>query len=131
MSATVIEHSPPRKGEKSTINAEIDEGRLPPSLPISAVSDEAPEGGSRAWLVAAGGFALFFCCLGFSNSFGVFEEYYASHQMRGESPDKIAWIGSLSAFLQFAAGSVGGPLFDRFGEWVDSSVPHMMLAPVH
>ncbi|KAE9363169.1 monocarboxylate permease-like protein, partial [Stipitochalara longipes BDJ] len=75
----------------------------------------APDGGTRAWLVAAGGFAILFCCLGFSNSFGVFEEYYLTYQLRGESAANIAWIGSVSAFLQFAAGLVGGPMFDRFG----------------
>ncbi|PLB49013.1 MFS general substrate transporter [Aspergillus steynii IBT 23096] len=75
----------------------------------------APDGGMRAWLVAAGGSCLFFCCLGFSNSFGAFQEYYLRNQLRGESPDRIAWIGSLSVFLQFGAGMIGGPLFDRFG----------------
>ena len=80
--------------------------------------DPAPEGGLRAWLVAAGGAAILFSTLGFANSFGTFEAYYATHQMRGESPSKIAWIGSLSMFLQFFAGLVGGPLFDRFGAMV-------------
>ncbi|KAF4633623.1 hypothetical protein G7Y89_g4496 [Cudoniella acicularis] len=77
--------------------------------------DEAPDGGARAWLVAAGSSAIFFCCLGFSNAFGAFEEYYLIHQFREESANTIAWIGSLSGFLQFAAGMIGGPLFDRFG----------------
>ncbi|EHK98621.1 putative transporter MCH4 [Glarea lozoyensis 74030] len=77
----------------------------------------APEGGLNAWLVAAGGSAIFFCCLGFSNSFGTFIEYYKTHQLKGNSPDSIAWIGSLSLFLQFAAGAFGGPLFDLFGSW--------------
>lgn len=68
-----------------------------------------PDGGVKAWLVAAGGFATFFCCLGFSNSFGSFQEYYMSHQLQGESADRIAWIGSISAFLQFAGGMVEDP----------------------
>lgn len=79
---------------------------------------EAPDGGLQAWLVAAGGAAIFFCCLGFSNSFGTFEQYYLTHQLQHEPPDNIAWIGSLSLFLQFAAGAFGGPLFDLFGPWV-------------
>ncbi|KAK2850675.1 hypothetical protein FQN49_005431 [Arthroderma sp. PD_2] len=87
-------------------------------LPTTPTIGAAPDGGARAWLVAAGGSAIFFCCLGFSNSFGVFTEYYLSHQLSGESPDKVAWIGSLSAFLSFATGVVGGPWFDRFGAWV-------------
>lgn len=79
---------------------------------------EAPDGGLQAWLVAAGGACIFFCCLGFSNSFGTFEQYYLTHQLQHEPPDTIAWIGSLSLFLQFAAGAFGGPLFDMFGPWV-------------
>ncbi|KAK5659692.1 hypothetical protein OQA88_902 [Cercophora sp. LCS_1] len=75
----------------------------------------APDGGLQAWLVAAGGGAVFFCCLGFANSFGAMAEYYLSHQLRDHSADEVAWIGSLSVFLQFASGMVGGPLFDRFG----------------
>jgi len=78
----------------------------------------APDGGLRAWLVAVGGACTTFACLGFTNSFGVFQEYYMTHQFAGESPDKIAWIGSLSIFIQFAGGAVAGPLFDRYGAWV-------------
>lgn len=76
---------------------------------------EMPDGGLQAWLVAAGGACIFFSCLGFANSFGVLQEYYMTHQLRGESADKVAWIGSMSTFIQFAAGAIGGPMFDRFG----------------
>jgi multisubunit Na+/H+ antiporter MnhB subunit len=83
--------------------------------------EKAPDGGLQAWLVTAGTACIFFSALGFANSFGIFEEYYLSHQLKDESADKIAWIGSLAAFLQFAAGALGGPLFDRYGAWVCSS----------
>ncbi|KFY40289.1 hypothetical protein V495_05498 [Pseudogymnoascus sp. VKM F-4514 (FW-929)] len=86
------------------------------AIDSSPDSDEpAPDGGARAWTVAAGGAAILFCCLGFANSFGVFEQYYLTHQLQGHSPDKIAWVGSISAYLQFGAGMVGGPMFDRYG----------------
>lgn len=75
----------------------------------------APDGGLEAWLVAAGSFCIFFCCLGFSNSFGALADYYITHQLVGRSADDIAWIGSVSAYLQFFSGMIGGPLFDRFG----------------
>lgn len=77
--------------------------------------EPAPEGGLRAWLVACGAASVFFCCLGFSNSFGTFTEYYLTHQLRDHTPDDVAWIGSLSAFLQFFTGMIGGPMFDRYG----------------
>lgn len=80
--------------------------------------DPAPDGGLRAWIVAIGGACIFFCCLGFTNAFGIFQEYYMTHQLRNESADRIAWIGSLAAFIQFAVGAIGGLLFDRFGAWV-------------
>jgi hypothetical protein len=78
----------------------------------------APDGGLRAWLAAAGGSCIFFSALGFANAFGVFEEYYLSHQLNGKSADDVAWIGSLASCLQFMSGAIGGPLFDRYGGWV-------------
>ena len=80
----------------------------------------APDGGIRAWLVAAGGACVFFCCLGFANSFGTFAQYYATHQLPHRSPDDIAWIGSLNGYLQMAMGLLGGPAFDRYGSKVSS-----------
>ena len=86
--------------------------------------DKAPDGGLRAWMVALGGGCIFFCCLGFVNAYGVFQEYYMTHQLRGDSIDKIAWIGSVASFMQFSTGVVGGPLFDRYGAWVCPLLQH-------
>lgn len=91
----------------------------------STVQSEAPDGGSQAWLVAAGAGCAFFAGLGFANSFGVFQEYYMAHQLHHKSADDIAWIGSLNAFLQFIGGAVGGPLADRFGVAVVSTVSYI------
>lgn len=77
-----------------------------------------PEGGLRAWLVAAGTAGILFCTLGYSNSFGVFQAYYIHNQLRDHSPDDISWIGSVQVFLVFALGVIGGPIFDRYGAWV-------------
>ncbi|KAJ4368095.1 hypothetical protein N0V83_006450 [Neocucurbitaria cava] len=78
----------------------------------------APDGGLRAWLNAAGGFCIFFSCLGFTSCFGVLQEYYSTHQLSDRSMDEIAWIGSLASFIQFAGGAIGGPMFDRLGAWM-------------
>ena len=109
---------------KSTLDAELEAGQEPNAVdgPHPATFGPAPDGGLKAWLVATGGFSIFFCCLGFANSFGAFEEYYLTHQLRDESPDNIAWIGSVSTFLQFAVGMIAGPLFDRYGEKVGLSL---------
>lgn len=85
------------------------------SRPLPDEVEPAPEGGLKAWLVACGAASVFFSCLGFSNSFGTFTEYYLTHQLRDHTPDDVAWIGSLSAFLQFFVGMIGGPMFDRYG----------------
>lgn len=92
----------------------------------SAASDEdhkiepAPEGGTRAWLVATGSTLLIFSTLGFTNSIGTIFQYYQANELKGVSSSQIAWIGSLSQFLQFFSGVFGGPLFDRFGAKVCS-----------
>jgi hypothetical protein len=75
----------------------------------------APDGGTQAWLNAFGGFCIFFGCLGFTSCFGVLQEYYSTHQLKHLSPSQISWIGSLSSFIQFSGGAIGGPMFDRYG----------------
>ena len=111
--------SSPSSEKASLSDTEAQPPKPEPSAlqPVSSLSP-APDGGLQAWLVASGGFSIAFCCLGFVNSFGTFEEYYLNHQLRGQSPDDVAWIGSVAAFLQFAVGAFAGPLFDRYGAWV-------------
>lgn len=94
------------------------EGPADPSTEKTSDFGPAPDGGTRAWLVAVGAHFVLFACLGYANSFGVFQEYYLHNQLSGESPDKIAWIGSLVPFLQLAMGVFSGPAFDRYGAWV-------------
>jgi hypothetical protein len=108
-----IKPTPPMDTEKSPIAPLVG----PPDF------EKAPDGGLRAWLVAAAGFCFTFCCLGITMCFGVFQQYYSAHQLSHESPDKIAWIGSIAGFIQFVAGAVSGPLFDRYGMIVSAFLP--------
>ncbi|KAL2195934.1 major facilitator superfamily domain-containing protein [Corynascus similis CBS 632.67] len=101
-----------------TTDSESAKATLGASGPGPAGFPPAPDGGIRAWLVVAGAACIFFSCLGFMNSVGVFQAYYMSHQLRDHSPDTVAWISSLMSFIQFAGGALTGPLFDRFGSWV-------------
>lgn len=89
--------------------------------------DAAPDGGLRAWMVAAGAATIFFCTLGLSNTFGLFEAYYLTHQLQGQTESTISWIGSVQSFLQFFSGMLAGPLFDRYGVWVGSLFPQRQL----
>ncbi|KAF2184009.1 putative MFS monocarboxylate transporter [Zopfia rhizophila CBS 207.26] len=116
MATAVIEPEVSRQAEEqesqhSMIAAERDHEKAIPDAPEFG---PAPEGDS----------AIFFCTLDSIStidyrrqhcSFGTLEGYYLTHQMQGESASKISWIGSLAVFLQFFAGMVGRPLFDRFG----------------
>jgi hypothetical protein len=129
MTTAVTESKPSAEIESgnSTTTAEVDPEKTIPETPDF---ENAPDGGTRAWLIAAGGASILFCCLGLSNSFGAFEQYYLTHQLQGQSPDKIAWIGSVSAFLQFAAGMIGGPMFDRYGAGV-CHLPQLAFSSFH
>jgi MFS family permease len=110
-------HPSPSKSPSDIEKLAIDTSTSPNPNDITAFGP-APDGGTLAWLNAFGGFCIFFGCLGFTSCFGVLQEYYGTHQLRNRSPDEIAWIGSLSSFIQFAGGAIGGPMFDRYGSWI-------------
>ncbi|KAI0096949.1 monocarboxylate permease-like protein [Nemania sp. FL0031] len=86
-----------------------------PPLLVEQADDKYPEGGWKAWGVAAGTSFTLFCSLGYVNSFGVYQAYYMTHQLSDQEPSRIAWIGSLQFYLVFSAGVFGGPLFDLYG----------------
>ncbi|PCH43672.1 MFS general substrate transporter [Wolfiporia cocos MD-104 SS10] len=72
---------------------------------------EIPDGGLQAWLSVLGGFLVLFVTFGYSNSFGVFQDYYT---LKGaSSSSNISWIGSVQLFLTFFMGLPAGRLFDK------------------
>ncbi|EKM50482.1 uncharacterized protein PHACADRAFT_213401 [Phanerochaete carnosa HHB-10118-sp] len=75
-------------------------------------SDEAPDGGLRAWIVVAGSFCLSFATFGYVVSWGAFQEYYQAVALSDRSPSDIAWIGSLQYALIFLPGLLTGYIFD-------------------
>ncbi|EPE04549.1 monocarboxylate permease-like protein [Ophiostoma piceae UAMH 11346] len=77
-----------------------------------------PEGGSRAWSVVVGSFCISFCTFGYLNAYGVYQNYYSTHQLMDKSASTIAWIGSVQTCLLLGGGIIGGPLFDRYGATV-------------
>ncbi|KAB5523835.1 riboflavin transporter MCH5 [Coniochaeta sp. 2T2.1] len=108
------ERKDPEKARRSSSETDSQHTNEAEAIPTANVVP-ALDGGLRAWMVAAGTAGIYFCTMGYANSFGVFQAYYLSHQLQNETPDRIAWIGSLQNFLIFASGVIGGPLFDRFG----------------
>ncbi|CAD6454327.1 5265c8df-1c99-438b-a585-f04aab271371 [Sclerotinia trifoliorum] len=81
----------------------------------NAFALDFPDGGARAWSVALGAAGVLFCTFGYINAFGVYQEYYQTHQLSHRTPSDISWIGSLQVFFLFSGSAVGGPLFDRYG----------------
>ncbi|KIJ67847.1 hypothetical protein HYDPIDRAFT_25313 [Hydnomerulius pinastri MD-312] len=74
---------------------------------------EIPDGGWTAWSTAFGAFLIQICGFGFTNSFGVFQDFYSQHYLTNVSSSAIAWIGSVNAFLVLSGGLFFGRLFDR------------------
>ncbi|KAJ5118421.1 hypothetical protein N7448_010128 [Penicillium atrosanguineum] len=70
---------------------------------------------SRSWLVISGASTSLFCTVGFLNSFGVFEEYYASDQLSTNSQSTIAWLGATAIFFLFSISVISGIILDKFG----------------
>ncbi|CAK7232824.1 hypothetical protein SCUCBS95973_008388 [Sporothrix curviconia] len=46
---------------------------------------------------------------------GVFQDYYETHQLEGDSESKISWIVSLQLFFMFLGGPLVGKTFDNYG----------------
>ncbi|PCH34806.1 MFS general substrate transporter [Wolfiporia cocos MD-104 SS10] len=82
------------------------------------------DGGLRAWLAVLGGYLVIFSTFGYSNSFGVYQDYYTLHG--SSSSSDISWIGSLQLCLMFAVGLPAGRLFDR-GYFRTTSVAGTLL----
>lgn len=74
-----------------------------------------PDGGLRAWLVVAGGYACLFCSFGWINAIGIFQAYYQTDLLKDYPPSTISWIISLETFFMFFGGPVVGKLYDNYG----------------
>ncbi|OJI98872.1 hypothetical protein ASPVEDRAFT_50468 [Aspergillus versicolor CBS 583.65] len=70
---------------------------------------------ARAWSVILGACMAVFCSVGFINSYGVFQEYYLTHQLANESGSTVAWLGGVSIFFIFLGSAVSGPVMDISG----------------
>ncbi|KAI9573061.1 major facilitator superfamily domain-containing protein [Boletus coccyginus] len=79
----------------------------------TVADSELPEGGMEAWRTVFGAFLAQFCGFGYTNSFGVYQAFYAEQYLQNESSSAISWIGSLVAFLATAMGPMCGALFDN------------------
>ncbi|KAG1842636.1 major facilitator superfamily domain-containing protein [Suillus subalutaceus] len=80
---------------------------------LSSHPHEFPEGGLAAWMTTFGAFLVQLCGFGYTNSFGVYQDFYTQHYLTNETSSAISWIGSLNTFLVTAVGLISGSLYDR------------------
>ncbi|KAF8909693.1 major facilitator superfamily domain-containing protein [Gymnopilus junonius] len=72
-----------------------------------------PEGGLRAWLVVVGVFLIQFCSFGYTNAYGVYNDYYVREYLaETQTSSQISWIGSVQLGLVMSVGLFSGRAFD-------------------
>ena len=74
---------------------------------------EGADGGAAGWVQVSAAFLMTFNAWGLVNAFGVFEAFYATGTLRGQSASAISWIGSIQAATLLGTSVVAGPVFDR------------------
>ncbi|KAF9070883.1 major facilitator superfamily domain-containing protein [Rhodocollybia butyracea] len=72
-----------------------------------------PEGGYQAWMTVFGIWLIQFATFGYTNAYGVFNDYYVRVYMEGKfSSSTVSWIGSTQLWLVMSSGIVSGRLYD-------------------
>ncbi|TFK28333.1 MFS general substrate transporter [Coprinopsis marcescibilis] len=95
------------KGSASVNTKEVDVERS------EQVAVSFPEGGFRAWLVVFGVWITQFCSFGYTNAYGVYNDYYVRYYLANHTSAQISWIGSVQLCLVLSIGIVSGRAFDR------------------
>jgi hypothetical protein len=72
------------------------------------------DGGKAAWLFLAAGFVVEVLIWGFSFSFGVFQEYYTTHEPFSSNPSGIAIVGTTATGIMYMSGLI---LFPAYKKW--------------
>ncbi|KAJ5909038.1 MFS general substrate transporter [Penicillium taxi] len=66
-------------------------------------------------MVTFGAWWALFIAFGWTNSVGVFQNYYEKDLLNSYSASTIAWISSTQLFMMYGAGIVFGKVFDHYG----------------
>ncbi|KAG2152564.1 MFS general substrate transporter [Suillus bovinus] len=89
-------------------------GRKQPSdSPTPCLESDPPDGGLVAWTTAFGCFLMQIGGHGYSNSFGVYQDFYTRIYLTDQSPSTISWIAALSSFITSSLTLISGRLYDR------------------
>ncbi|KAL1411345.1 hypothetical protein Q8F55_002296 [Vanrija albida] len=77
-----------------------------------ALDDDEVPPGLKGWLDLLGTVMSNMLCYGMTQSFAVFQQYYAHHLLSEYSTSTISWIGAIQFCLCPLLGCISGPLFD-------------------
>lgn len=83
--------------------------------PLVMVTPEDSTDNGAKWLNVAAASAILFIGVGYTNTFGVFQEYYQTALFPNESPLKIVTIGSVASSLYLILGAFAGRFADLIG----------------
>lgn len=72
----------------------------------------APDGGWRAWSVVLGVWIMQFVTFGYTNAYGVYNDFYVREYLSNYGSSQISWIGSVQLFLLLSSGLFSGRAFD-------------------
>lgn len=82
---------------------------------IAVDADAFPDGGSKAWRTALGGFLAFIASIGFLSGGSVFQSYFKTTVLPDSSSSDVAWIESIQVWGCFFFGIWSGSLADKYG----------------
>ncbi|RDB17265.1 Riboflavin transporter MCH5 [Hypsizygus marmoreus] len=101
------------KASLSTLTQEVDNEKGESNEISRAPGDDFPDGGWRAWSVVFGVWIFQFCTFGYTNAYGVFNDFYVREYLHENyTSSQISWIGSVQLFLVLSCGLIAGRGFD-------------------
>ncbi|BGP56722.1 hypothetical protein JCM8202v2_004352 [Rhodotorula sphaerocarpa] len=80
--------------------------------PAPSAADDYPDGGTKAWLVVAGAWAISFTAWGYANAYGVLLSYYSTNSLSSYPESSLAWIGAFQIAANLFCAVFSGKLFD-------------------
>jgi MFS family permease len=88
----------------------LNEIKQRPEAGTTLVHPSPPNGGQKAWIQVLVSHLCVFNSFGYINSFGIFQQYYAS--TLSLPPSTISWVGSIQILLVYFVGAFSGRALD-------------------
>lgn len=117
LAAPSFAHPPSHPKEKPSFASFASTPAPPKEIVLSESQPSTPQhqidGGVHAWLTVFGGWLVLISSFGYTNAFGVFQDYYTRQPNTSLSASQISWIGSTQLFFVIAMGFPAGRLVDQ------------------